>query len=186
MAKNEHGPLVTVDAEKLKWGLRSTYIGMALVVESIRTGADSLKISRGLDESSGSFLAPTVDTDGAEADAVSERNSTIGNIPSPGIPEQDTVTNLATKPKSEPAPVPERPQAEPQSQTGMETGTETETETDSTLTIHDIIRVAAKKIETNRKNSEKIGKMVKTYGLASLKELPPARFEEFMTELSQI
>lgn len=82
MERNKLGPRVTVDAEKLKWGLRSTYVGMALVVESIQLETDGADTPSGCPSNTPDpHLAPLVDTSGSNAAAVVKRNATIANIP---------------------------------------------------------------------------------------------------------
>ena len=48
------------------------------------------------------------------------------------------------------------------------------------------MKIAAQKMAKDAKVTEKIGALVKTYGVATLKELPEEKFEAFMTDLTQI
>lgn len=56
----------------------------------------------------------------------------------------------------------------------------------ASLTVDDLMKVAAAKIKMNPKNSDKIGVLVKAYGKKTLKDIPEDRMESFMTDLSQI
>ena len=56
----------------------------------------------------------------------------------------------------------------------------------SAFTLNDIMKIAAQKMAKDAKVTEKIGALVKTYGVATLKELPEEKFEAFMTDLTQI
>ena len=53
-------------------------------------------------------------------------------------------------------------------------------------TKDDITKIIVQKIKQNRSNNEKIGAILKTYGVAKVSELPAARYEAFLTDLSQI
>ncbi len=50
----------------------------------------------------------------------------------------------------------------------------------------DITKIIVQKLKKNRSNNEKIGAILKTYGVAKVSELPPERYEAFLTELSQL
>ena len=56
----------------------------------------------------------------------------------------------------------------------------------SAVTVDDITKVIVSKIKQNRKNNEKIGALLKTYGVAKVSELAPSRYEAFLTDISQI
>lgn len=66
------------------------------------------------------------------------------------------------------------------------TPTETSKDPVSTVTVNDIIRIASAKITANRKNSEKIGALVRSYGVSKMSELPEDKFEAFLTDISQL
>ncbi len=55
-----------------------------------------------------------------------------------------------------------------------------------TLTQDDITKIIVQKIKRNRANNEKIGQILKGYGVAKVSELPTSRYESFVTDLSAI
>ena len=59
-------------------------------------------------------------------------------------------------------------------------------ETASTITQDDITRIIVQKIKQNRSNNEKIGAILKSYGVAKVSDLPVAKYEAFVTDLSAI
>lgn len=59
-------------------------------------------------------------------------------------------------------------------------------ETASTVTQDDITRIIVQKIKQNRSNNEKIGAILKSYGVAKVSDLPAAKYEAFVTDLSAI
>lgn len=50
----------------------------------------------------------------------------------------------------------------------------------------DITSVIVAKIKQKRSNNEKIGQLLKTYGVGQLSELPAAKYEAFLADISQM
>ena len=55
-----------------------------------------------------------------------------------------------------------------------------------TITKDDITKVIVTKIKKKRDNNEKIGQLLKTYGVAQLSDLPVEKYEAFLADVSQI
>ena len=56
----------------------------------------------------------------------------------------------------------------------------------ATVTQDDITRIIVRKIKQDRSNNEKIGAILKTYGVSKVSDLPAIKYEAFLTDLSQI
>ena len=56
----------------------------------------------------------------------------------------------------------------------------------TTVTQDDITKIIVRKIKQDRSNNEKIGAILKTYGVAKVSDLPVAKYEAFLTDISQI
>lgn len=54
------------------------------------------------------------------------------------------------------------------------------------ITVDDLLKVAAQKITTNRKNSPKIKALLASYGCGSVSELPEEKREAFLNDLAQL
>lgn len=54
------------------------------------------------------------------------------------------------------------------------------------VTQDDITKIIVQKLKKDRANNEKIGAILKTYGVAKVSELPAAKYEAFLTDLSQL
>lgn len=54
------------------------------------------------------------------------------------------------------------------------------------ITVDDLLKVAAQKITTNRKNSPKIKALLASYGCAAISELPEDKREAFLNDLAQL
>lgn len=63
---------------------------------------------------------------------------------------------------------------------------EEETPPAVTITKDEITAVIVAKIKKKRDNNEKIGQLLKTYGVAQLSDLPAEKYEAFLADVSQI
>ena len=54
------------------------------------------------------------------------------------------------------------------------------------VTQDDITKIIVQKLKKDRSNNEKIGAILKTYGVARVSELPATKYEAFLTDLSQL
>lgn len=54
------------------------------------------------------------------------------------------------------------------------------------LTKNDIASVIVAKIKQKRSNNEKIGQLLKAYGVGALSDLPAEKYEAFLTDISQL
>lgn len=54
------------------------------------------------------------------------------------------------------------------------------------VTQDDITKIIVQKLKKDRSNNEKIGAILKTYGVVKVSELPAAKYEAFLTDLSQL
>ena len=54
------------------------------------------------------------------------------------------------------------------------------------ISLDDVTKVIVQKIRQNRSNNEKIGTIIKNYGVCKVSELPPAKYEAFLTDLAQL
>ena len=64
--------------------------------------------------------------------------------------------------------------------------TKEETQSAVTITKDEITAVIVAKIKKKRDNNEKIGQLLKTYGVAQLSDLPAEKYEAFLADVSQI
>ena len=54
------------------------------------------------------------------------------------------------------------------------------------ITQDDITKIIVQKLKKDRTNNEKIGAILKTYGVTKVSELPTDKYEAFLTDLSQL
>ena len=196
------GATIPVDISKLSQGLATTFRGVTEVFESI--GAEQAPgfgvTVPTADTSGGGSVEGTTETSGANSSKAGKKaRDSVGKTTAEAAesgPSEETSAQAEneTEPKvdevEKPADNAQKAEAkESASESKAEPATEPETEhkaKGSDIKIDDIIRVAAQKVKANKANTDKIGSLVKTYGIANLKELPEDRFEDFLTDLSQI
>ena len=69
----------------------------------------------------------------------------------------------------------------------VDTGQNAEPEQPSvTISKDEITAVIVAKIKQKRSNNEKIGQLLKTYGVGQLSELPASKYEAFLADISQL
>lgn len=56
----------------------------------------------------------------------------------------------------------------------------------NTVTEDDLTKIIVRKIKQNRSNNEKIGVILRTYGVSKVSELPVSKYEAFLTDVSQL
>lgn len=69
----------------------------------------------------------------------------------------------------------------------LDTTQKAETEQSAvTISKDEITAIIVAKIKQKRSNNEKIGQLLKTYGVGQLSELPAAKYEAFLADISQL
>ena len=158
--------LVTVDVNKLREALKHTFEGVTMLFDCI-----GLNVPVG---------EPVAESEEKPAQSSSAEGTVF-------TPVEET---------SEEAPIVEAPIDEPTAEepTAVETPEEKRQEEPpaemppavSTVTQDDITKIIVRKIKQDRSNNEKIGAILKTYGVAKVSDLPAAKYEAFLTDISQI
>ena len=168
--------VVAVDARKLSHGLKMTFEGMAMVFDSI--GVDVGVTAVKTDDARTATPAdpidpadPAAEKVSSSAETVSEEHDTASDAEVQSAAD-DTVPSTA-----ETVDAADAPDAETQPDASEQTGA---------VTLDDITKIIVQKIKQNRKNNEKIGSILKTYGVAKVGDLPASKYEAFLTDLSSI
>ena len=77
-------------------------------------------------------------------------------------------------------------QAEPPKEQPKKKAASKKQEPPAELTADDLIRVVTQKIKKDRSNKEKVLSLLKSYGAAKVSDVPPDKYEAFLTDLSQL
>lgn len=158
--------VIAVDARKLSQGLKMTFEGMAMVFDSLGVNV----------------AEPTVKVEDAKAaapadTASAEKAGGVEQIKSeePDMAQEAEVQNAATEAETVGAAEDTAAEAQPDA-----------SEPTSAVSLDDITKIIVQKIKQNRSNNEKIGSILKSYGVAKVGDLPVSKYEAFLTDLSAI
>ena len=156
----ETTPTVTVSMKKLVAGVGTMFAGVLQMLEALEPQAAKQLMDR---------VAQDTETDQASAnDTVSAKEETEPVNETEATAKQAEVEEQAAPVKGEvqdPAPASDQTQ---------------------TVTVDDITKIIVRKVKQDRTNNEKIGAILKTYGVARVSELPTAKYEAFLTDISQL
>ena len=168
--------VIAVDARKLSHGLKMTFEGMAMVFDSI--GVDVGVTTVKTNDAKTATPADPIDPADSAAEKVSSSAETVSeeHDTTPDAEDQNAAKE-AEPSATETVDAADAPVAEAQLDASEPT---------SAVSIDDITKIIVQKIKQNRKNNEKIGSILKTYGVAKVGDLPASKYEAFLTDLSAI
>lgn len=156
----EMTPPVTVSMKKLVAGVGTMFAGVLQMLEALEPQAAKQLMDR---------VVQDAEKDQAAANAtVSAQEETEPVNETEATAEQADAEEQAVRVKGEvqdPAPASDQTQ---------------------TVTVDDITKIIVRKVKQDRTNNEKIGAILKTYGVARVSELPTAKYEAFLTDISQL
>lgn len=160
MESTETTPTVTVSMKKLVAGVGTMFAGVLQMLEALEPQAAKQLMDR---------VVQDAEKDQAAANAtVSAQEETEPVNETEATAEQADAEEQAVRVKGEvqdPAPASDQTQ---------------------TVTVDDITKIIVRKVKQDRTNNEKIGAILKTYGVARVSELPTAKYEAFLTDISQL
>ena len=156
----ETTPTVTVSMKKLIAGVGTMFAGVLQMLEALEPQAAKQLIDRVAQDAEAEQGASNATVSAKEeTEPVNETETTV---------EQTDAEEQAAPVKGEvrdPAPASDQTQ---------------------TVTVDDITKIIVRKVKQDRTNNEKIGSILKTYGVARVSELPTAKYEAFLTDISQL
>lgn len=160
MESTETTPTVTVSMKKLVAGVGTMFAGVLQMLEALEPQAAKQLMDRvAQDAEADQVAASTTVSEKEETDPVNETEATA---------KQAEAEEQAAPVKGEvqdPAPASDQTQ---------------------TVTVDDITKIIVRKVKQDRTNNEKIGSILRTYGVARVSELPTAKYEAFLTDISQL
>ena len=155
-----------------------------------------IKKTRKVEEASDKLEEPVTDSDSDAADTQQDAENSAGeaedtaeeNFPADDADAlpwgEDTGQEKETGQKDEPTDKTKQPDKSQQAK--QESPATAKTQSAVTITKDEITAVIVAKIKKKRDNNEKIGQLLKTYGVAQLSDLPTERYEAFLADVSQI
>ena len=156
----ETTPTVTVSMKKLIAGVGTMFAGVLQMLEALEPQAAKQLMDRVVQDAEKDQAAANATVSAKEeTEPVNETETTV---------EQTDAEEQAAPVKGEvrdPAPASDQTQ---------------------TVTVDDITKIIVRKVKQDRTNNEKIGSILRTYGVARVSELPTAKYEAFLTDISQL
>lgn len=162
MESTEMTPPVTVSMKKLVAGVGTVFAGVLQMLEA-------------LEPQTAKQLMDCV----AQA---TEEKSESSDVAVSGMEETEPVNEAATAVTAG-GKTAEKPVAPAEDKAQVHSAAEGQTQT---VTVDDLTRIIVRKVKQDRSNNEKIGSILKTYGVARVSELPTAKYEAFLTDISQL
>lgn len=160
MESTETTPTVTVSMKKLVAGVGTMFAGVLQMLEALEPQAAKQLMERVVQDAEKDQAAANATVSAKEeTEPVNETETTV---------EQTDAEEQAAPVKGEaqdPAPASDQTQ---------------------TVTVDDITKIIVRKVKQDRTNNEKIGSILKTYGVARVSELSTAKYEAFLTDISQL
>ena len=203
MKRKEVSNMITVDVGKLSTGLALTFKGVTAVFESL--GADTVPgfgtasalegekpEEAPLETAEGKIARKSAKKDAKAADVAADDNAVdtanaTETVADTAEDSEATVEAVETTEANNTEAKAETSSEEPEkADKAVEAGKPGKAAGGSPFTLNDIMKIAAQKMAKDAAVTEKIGALVKTYGVSTLKELPEEKFEAFMTDLTQI
>ncbi len=171
--------LITVDAGKLSSGLKATFEGMAMIFDSLGVDA-GFDVTEKEEDKAGKKSAGKAKEDKVagvvpkrKGEAEESATETAGNVAAAdgtGKAGHDAVTEPETGESDEAA----------------EAESENPENPASAISLDDVTKIIVQKIKQDRANNQKIGQILKTYGVAKVGELDPKKYEAFLTDLAAL
>ena len=165
---------VTVSMKKLIAGVGTVFAGVIEMLEALEPHVAQhlvdVAVQHTVDEKKSTDVVSAQSGYASTAGSVFEHPEETVKEP---VAEADTQTDTAAR-VSEELPCEEKQDAG------------SDTTAVNTVTEDDLTKIIVRKIKQNRSNNEKIGAILRTYGVSKVSELPVSKYEAFLTDVSQL
>lgn len=164
--EQEAMPPVTVSMKKLTAGVTTMFAGIVQMLEALEPQMAQRLVDAAVQGRSDMADAHTADgeKDGENVETKTA-NSGVPDVPVDGASADGAAEVLAVK----------------QEKNAPATAT-----TGTSVTEDDITKIIVRKIKQDRSNNEKIGAILRAYGVVKVSDLPAAKYEAFLTDVSQL
>ena len=154
---------VSVDVPKLTQGISLVFTGVIKMLEAIEYANVSIALNPVASLLNDTGVEPITEK---KDDAAGEHNAATGEA--------------ADEPTNEPVTVLDVPQKKP-GEKPQKSGS-----TARPITTDNITKIIVRKIKQNKANNERIGLVLKTYGVDRVSDLKPEQYEAFITDLAAL
>ena len=165
---------VTVKLSKLTEGIGILFAGVLTMLESL-DASSAQRLLDGLNQKiEAGDAGQSEDNPKASGQEEDAKETGQHEVEADGADESEAeVSNATVVPDSKPE------------EQAAEKAPKEESPTPS-VTQDDITKIIVQKLKKDRTNNEKIGAILKTYGVTKVSELPTEKYEAFLTDLSQL
>ncbi len=212
MAKIEK--YIAVEVEAFGCGMQKLFEGMAEVFSSIgmeepdRLQAEKQKWRPAEDSGNGSVAenageksAGTHTDEAGDTEASDSENIGVAPTDTPAEPVTQKKGRKKTKETAEPVPSDEVPDFPVDDEPPFDVDEDAASEVpgmpeltapkagkqeEVSITADDITKIIVQKIKQNRSNNQRIGQLLKTYGVERVSDLPETKYEAFVTDLAAL
>ena len=157
---------VSVDVSKLTQGISLVFTGAIKMLEALESANVSIALNPVASLLNDTGVEPITENAKKTDDATGEHNAATGEA--------------ADEPTNEPITVLDVPQKKP-GEKPQKSGS-----TARPITTDDITKIIVRKIKQNKANNERIGLVLKTYGVERVSDLKPEQYEAFITDLAAL
>ena len=162
---------VSVDVSKLTQGISLVFTGAIKMLEAIESANVSIALNpvntSVLSETGRETITEKTDDTTGEHNAATDEPVTVLDVPQ----KKPTADANAGQKKTD-----KMPEEKPQ-----KSGS-----TIRPITTDDITKIIVRKIKQNKANNERIGLVLKTYGVERVSDLKPEQYEAFITDLAAL
>ena len=152
---------VSVDVSKLTQGISLVFTGAIKMLEAIDSANVSIALNPVASLLNDTGVEPITENAKKTDDATEEHNAATG-----GAADEPVTVHVPQK----------KPEEKPQ-----KSGS-----TVRPITTDDITKIIVRKIKQNKANNERIGLVLKTYGVERVSDLKPEQYEAFITDLAAL
>ena len=185
--KQSVSQLIAVDAGKLSQGLKTTFEGMAMVFDAIGTDV-TLNDIPGKAETVTKAKAKEADDGNGDTKEPKDDAGTMDDHADGSGAVSDDTAEVAQEKEAIQEAVESEDEAQVEGETQEKDAAQDEPEqaAETSITLDDVTKIIVQKIKQNRSNNDKIGQILKTYGVAKVGELDQSKYEAFLTDLAAL
>ena len=158
---------VSVDTEKMIQGVNIVFSGAVKMLEAMGSAIDGSLVLNTANVAIFKDTGGNGDDNGGDNSGESENKATADDDCTEAVEEEPKAESMA-EPESEAQENQEKSDASP------------------SVTIDDITRIIVRKIKQKKSNNEKIGQILKSYGVGKVSDLSPEKYEAFVTDLAAL
>ena len=172
---------VSVDVSKLTQGISLVFTGAIKILEAIESANVSIALNPVASLLNDTSVEPITENAKKTDDATGEHNAATGEATNGATDETVTVLDVPQKKPTADANAGQKKAEKKTEEKPQKSGS-----TVRSITTDDITKIIVRKIKQNKANNERIGLVLKTYGVGRVSDLKPEQYEAFITDLAAL